>query len=66
MSQSDIKTFVQKVQVALILGGYDPGPVDGNLGGKTQAALKAYQEANGLNATGFMDRDTLELLGVLK
>jgi peptidoglycan hydrolase-like protein with peptidoglycan-binding domain len=48
------------------VNGYDPGPVDGSLGSKTQAALRLYQAAHDLNVTGYLDRFTLETLGVLK
>lgn len=53
-----------KVQVALVVRGYDPGPVDGKLGGKTRIALGRFQAANGLPISGAMDLETLRLLGV--
>ena len=36
------------------------------MGPKTRAALKAFQEANGLKGTGQMDNQTAEKLGVAK
>jgi len=57
---------VKKLQEALKAKGHDPGPVDGIVGPKTRAALKAFQEASGLKATGQLDDQTAEKLGVEK
>lgn len=46
--------------------GYDPGPADGDLSPKTRDALKAYQGARDLEASGDMDMPTLHALRVLK
>lgn len=54
------------VQEALKAKGNDPGPIDGRMGPKTLAALKAFQEANGLKATGQLDNQTAEKLGIDK
>ena len=54
------------VQEALKAKGNDPGPIDGRMGPKTLAALKAFQEANGLKATGQLDKQTAEKLGIDK
>ena len=35
--------------------GYDAGPVDGVMGAKTRLAIKAFQEASGLEPTGEVD-----------
>ncbi|MBI4527753.1 MAG: peptidoglycan-binding protein [Deltaproteobacteria bacterium] len=56
----------KKVQEALKAKGQDPGPIDGIMGPKTRNALKAYQEASGLKATGRLDDQTAEKLGVEK
>ncbi|MFZ4607316.1 MAG: peptidoglycan-binding domain-containing protein [Caulobacter sp.] len=53
------------MQIALIMKGYDPGAADGQLGGKTTAALKAFQTDSNLPATGYLDVDTLRRLGVI-
>ena len=55
---------IREVQEALKAKGNDPGPIDGRMGSKTGAALKAFQQANGLKATGQMDNQTAEKLGI--
>jgi peptidoglycan hydrolase-like protein with peptidoglycan-binding domain len=55
---------VKKIQEALKAKGQDPGPIDGMMGSKTRAAIKAFQEASGIKATGRMDKETGEKLGV--
>ncbi|MFN0262379.1 peptidoglycan-binding protein [Tepidamorphus sp. 3E244] len=52
------------VQQALDELGYDPGPVDGLYGGQTAAALRRFQENNGLPVTGTITPDTLDRLGL--
>src|SRR5262245_19475930 len=46
------------VQRALAKLGFDPGGVDGMMGPKTQAAVKAYQTARGLTADGWVGAET--------
>jgi len=60
------KTGNREIQEALKAKGNDPGPIDGSMGPKTRAALKAFQEANGLKGTGQMDNQTAEKLGIAK
>ena len=55
---------VQRIQAALKAHGHDPGPIDGVMGRRTQEALRAYQAAQHLNATGQIDQKTLDKLGV--
>jgi peptidoglycan hydrolase-like protein with peptidoglycan-binding domain len=56
----------RELQEALKAKGNDPGPIDGRMGPKTRAALKAFQEANGLKGTGQLDNQTAEKLGIAK
>lgn len=53
---------MREMQQLLAEQGYDPGPIDGFMGPRTASALKAYQEANGLAATGIPDSETTNLL----
>ncbi|MBN9084314.1 MAG: N-acetylmuramoyl-L-alanine amidase [Rhizobiales bacterium 62-17] len=43
---------VEAIQRALARAGFDPGPVDGKLGPKTLAAIKAFQKAHALLVDG--------------
>jgi peptidoglycan hydrolase-like protein with peptidoglycan-binding domain len=45
--------------------GYDPGPIDGRWGRKTEAAIKSFQRDKGLPVTGELDQQTKERLGLL-
>lgn len=49
-------------QARLVNLGYDPGPVDGLYGPLTGAGLKAFQEDEGLEATGKLDDATRQAL----
>ncbi len=49
---------VSRVQAALTRLGYDPGPIDGVQGPKTEQAIRSYQRNNGLVVDG---RATAEL-----
>lgn len=49
MASSDL---VRDIQFALTRLGYDPGPTDGFMGGKTRSAIRAYEKAAGLPQTG--------------
>ncbi|MGH7829911.1 MAG: peptidoglycan-binding domain-containing protein [Candidatus Binatia bacterium] len=58
------KEKVKKIQEALKDKGHDPGPADGVLGPMTQQALREFQTASGLKATGRIDAVTAQALGV--
>ena len=49
---TDEKAHVQQVQLALKAAGFDPGSSDGKLGPRTKAAVRDFQQANGLNPDG--------------
>jgi hyperosmotically inducible protein len=55
---------VMAFQQALKDKGFDPGPIDGTVGPKTTAAVRAYQKAEHLTMTGEMNPDTAAKLGV--
>jgi len=55
---------VKSVQKALQDKGMDPGPIDGVMGPKTMAALRAFQKGQKLTESGQLDDQTREKLGV--
>jgi Putative peptidoglycan binding domain len=55
---------VKAVQKALQDKGMDPGPIDGIMGPKTMAALKAFQKDQKLAESGRLYDQTREKLGV--
>ena len=58
------KQEVKSAQEALKAKGYDAGASDGAMGPRTRAALRSFQKAEGLRATGRLDADTRSKLGV--
>jgi|GEM_PF-1274760 len=50
------------VQLRLAALGFDPGPADGLYGAGTQAAVRAFQDARGLSASGDVDCATWRAL----
>jgi peptidoglycan hydrolase-like protein with peptidoglycan-binding domain len=54
---------VSVLQFLLRRQGYDPGPLDGEMGGRTTAALRAFQRSRGLTADGVVGPATLAALG---
>ena len=55
---------VRTIQEKLVRWGYFDGPVDGIFGSKTEAAVRFFQEKNGLTADGIVGPDTLAALGM--
>jgi hypothetical protein len=49
-------------QKALLVLKFDPGPIDGDVGHRTRAALEDFQEASGLDADGWYGRKTATAL----
>jgi peptidoglycan hydrolase-like protein with peptidoglycan-binding domain len=58
--------FVSRVQEKLRALGFDAGPVNGDFGGKTQAALAQFQLSRAIPASGQLDDQTLAELGVMR
>src|SRR5512134_4189854 len=56
--------FISEVQEKLRSLGFDPGPVNGDFGFDTQAALAQFQLSRTIPASGQLDDQTLEVLGV--
>ena len=55
---------VKKIQGKLITFGYMSGPIDGIYGPATEAAVRKFQENNGLTADGIAGPATLRAMGV--
>ena len=56
------KDHIQQVQERLKAEGFDPGPVDGALHAQTEAAIRQYQQKQGLPVSGALDEATLREL----
>lgn len=54
---------VKTLQARLEVGGYTPGPIDGIFGARTIAAVKSFQESQGLKANGVVDEITWKAIG---
>jgi peptidoglycan hydrolase-like protein with peptidoglycan-binding domain len=55
---------VRQIQAVLKGEGYDPGPIDGVMGTRTQEALRSFQSAQNLQTTGEVNAETLKKLGI--
>jgi hypothetical protein len=55
-------TNLLEAQIVLAGLGISAGPIDGNGGAQSAAALRAYQMQHGLEQTGWLDRPTREAL----
>jgi hypothetical protein len=53
---------IKELQQALSAAGYDPGTADGTFGQRTEAAVIAFQEDNGLAADGVVGPETASAL----
>ena len=58
--------FIKRVQEKLRGFGFDAGPVNGDFGEKTQAALAQFQLSRTIPASGQLDDQTLAELGVAR
>lgn len=52
------------IQDALARVGYDPGPLDGDFGSMTEAAVASFQAAEGLELDGIVGPQTAKALGI--
>jgi hypothetical protein len=57
-------SVVARVQDRLAREGYDPGPIDGALGGRTRDAIIDFQKDHDLPVTGRVDTPLLRELGL--
>lgn len=57
-----IKTCLRQLQKSLKDKGFDPGPVDGVFGPRTQAAIRKFQRAKNLVVDGIAGPKTLSVL----
>jgi murein L,D-transpeptidase YcbB/YkuD len=57
-----IGVMVRGAQETLQRKGFDVGPIDGVLGPRTQAALRDFQQQQGINRSGQIDQETLKAL----
>jgi peptidoglycan hydrolase-like protein with peptidoglycan-binding domain len=62
--QGKSKQQVKMMQEALKGKGYDPGAIDGAMGPRTSAALREFQQSEGLRVTGRLDTETRSKLGM--
>ncbi len=63
-AQTTAKVDVKAVQTSLNAAGFSPGKIDGRMGKMTRAALRKFQAAKGLKATGTVDAATSKALGM--
>ena len=56
--------MVRSAQQALNNQGYNAGTVDGIMGPHTQDAIRKFQSAKGMEATGQLDAATVAALGI--
>lgn len=59
LSKNDMKLIQQRLQEK----GYDPGNVDGTADETTRAAIRKFQEDQGIPVTGTIDERTANQLG---
>ena len=62
LSMDSTGTAVRKIQTALVDKGFMTSSIDGYYGPMTEAAVIAYQQAMGLEATGVADAETQRML----
>jgi hypothetical protein len=53
---------LRAAQLYLTFQGYEPGPIDGVPGPRTQAAIMSFQQRHNLPATGILDAELIALM----
>lgn len=56
---------IRRVQELLAEGGFNPGPLDGIVGPRTEGAVRRFEEAQELAVTGAVTQGLLDLLTIL-
>jgi uncharacterized protein (TIGR02594 family) len=64
LADGSVGAEVSALQTALGARGFQVGPIDGEFGPLTQAAVTSFQTAQGLPVTGTADGTTLRALGI--
>jgi len=64
LAEGSVGADVTALQTALVARGFQAGPIDGEFGPLTQAAVTAFQTAQGLPVIGIADNATLRALGI--
>ena len=64
IAQESASPTVRSAQQALNDRGYNAGPPDGVWGPTTEGAVRQFQQAQRLQPTGTLDKETLSALGV--
>lgn len=62
--RSSYQTDIYEIQKRLTELGYEPGPIDGIMGGMTTNASMKFQKDNNLPATGKIDNEIINKLGI--
>jgi Putative peptidoglycan binding domain len=57
-------SLIHQAQERLTEKGFDPGPITGQMGAKTQDALRQFQQSQGLTPSGELDEPTHRALGI--
>src|SRR5262245_17171851 len=66
LAEGSIGPEVRTLQEALVQRGFQVGPIDGEFGPLTRAAVVSFQTTQGLPATGIADDATLRALGIAR
>jgi peptidoglycan hydrolase-like protein with peptidoglycan-binding domain len=61
-AEQEERLQIAQVQTSLLQLGYNVGKVDGKLGSKTRAAIKAFQKKQQLSVNGKVSQQLLEQL----